>query len=290
MRHNSQFTGSFRILPAKITNAKGAAKTYNGKAQKTTWTVKAGKLSVPASGFKASGYKANKNAGTAKATISGTGKAVKPALAVKAGGVRVPGSGYTASWSNNTKVGTATVSVAGKGNFKGSAKTTFRIVAPTVVYKGHTQTTGWEKSWKRNGQLSGTTGKAQRLEGICVKLANGCPVSGGIQYRAKVQGKGWETWKKNGQLCGTTGQGKYMEAICIELTGKMKTAYNVYYRVYVQNFGWLGWAKDGVKVGTVGYNDRIEAIQIVLVPKGGKAPTPTYKGEHQWLSKSLVKK
>ena len=313
-------TGEFTINPAKITSAVGAAKTYNGKAQTTMWTVKAGSLNVPATGFSASAYKANTNAGTASATIKGkgnftgsvtgkfkvnpakitavttvktaayTGKAVKPKLTVKAGGIVVPAAGYTVTWTNNIKAGTATVTVTGKGNFTGSAKTTFKIVAPSVQYKAHVQTTGWESSWKKDGQPSGTTAKSKRLEGLYVKLAGGFPVSGGIRYRAKVQGAGWEAWKKDGQLAGTTGKSKRVEVIRIELTGNMAKSYDVYYRVHVQKVGWLSWAKNGADVGSTGYNYRIEAIQIVLVPKGAKAPAATYQGVKQQVAKPLIKK
>ena len=37
------------------------------------------------------------------------------------------GTGFTVKYKNNTKPGTATVTVTGKGNYKGSAKATFKI-------------------------------------------------------------------------------------------------------------------------------------------------------------------
>ena len=37
------------------------------------------------------------------------------------------GTNYAVSYKNNTKVGTATVTVKGKGNYTGSKKTTFKI-------------------------------------------------------------------------------------------------------------------------------------------------------------------
>ena len=219
-----------------------------------------------------------------------TGKAIKPALSVKAGGVSVPASGYTVKWSKNTKAGTATVKVTGKGNYAGSAKTTFRIVAPTVQYMGHIQTTGDEKSWEKNGRMSGTTGKCKRLEALRIKLSGGCPVSGGIRYKAKVQGTGWDDWKQDGDLTGTRRQWKRLEVVRIELTGNMRRAYDVYYRVHVQHLGWLSWAKNGADAGTSGFKYRLEAIQVVLVPKGSKAPSATYKGVTQWVSRPFVKK
>ena len=314
-------TVEFEIAPTKITSAVGADKTYNGKAQTTTWTVKAGSLAVPAAGYTVSAYKTNTNAGTATAMVKGkgnftgsvtgkfkispakitavatkasvayTGKAVKPKLTVKAGSATVAASGYTATWSNNTKAGTATVSVTGKGNYTGSAKTTFKIVAPTVQYKVHRQTYGWETEWKRNGDQSGTVGESKRLEGIYVMLGKDFPVSGGIRYKTHGQRNGWEPdWRYSGQLSGTLGESKRLEAIRIELTGDMAKAYDVYYRVHAQQLGWMGWAKNGADAGTAGYSYRLEAIQIVLVPKGGAAPAKTLKGATQKVAQAFVQK
>lgn len=62
-----------------------------------------------------------------------TGKALKPVPTVQMGAVRLQkGSDYTVSYSNNTKVGTATVLVKGKGNYAGTVRMNFSIVAPKV--------------------------------------------------------------------------------------------------------------------------------------------------------------
>ncbi len=156
---------------------------------------------------------------------------------------------------------------------------------PNVMYKTHVQTFGWQK-WVTNGQMSGTSGKAKRLEGINIKLSN-APYDGDIVYTTHVQKYGWKdgkpnadksTWKKNGEMSGTNGEAKRLEAICIDLTGEMAEHYDVYYRVHAQTFGWLGWAKNGEESGTAGYAKRLEGIQIVLVEKGGKAPADNYGG------------
>ncbi|MBQ9936339.1 MAG: hypothetical protein IJO70_10870 [Lachnospiraceae bacterium] len=157
--------------------------------------------------------------------------------------------------------------------------------APNVMYKTHVQTFGWQK-WMVNGQMSGTSGKSKRLEGINIKLTN-APYKGDIVYTTHVQKYGWKdgkpeadksTWKKNGEMSGTNGEAKRLEAICIDLTGDMAEHYDIYYRVHAQTFGWLGWAKNGEESGTAGYAKRLEGIQIVLVPKGGAAPADNYGG------------
>ena len=142
----------------------------------------------------------------------------------------------------------------------------------SVSYIVHCQDYGWEEDWKKDGQTSGTEGKAKRLEAIEIKLPDG--VSGSsIEYRTHIQDIGWEkNWSKNGEKSGTEGQCKRLEAIQIRLTGEVAENYDVYYSVHAENFGWLGWAKNGEEAGTAGYGYRLEAIRIQLVTKGDKAP------------------
>lgn len=146
------------------------------------------------------------------------------------------------------------------------------VTVPSVMYKTHVQSFGWEKSWKKDGQSSGTFGKAKRLEAIQIHVDGGYGI--GIEYRTHVQSIGWQGWKHDGQLSGTSGQSKRLEAIQIRLTGNNADLYDVYYRVHAQTYGWLGWAKNGSIAGTSGLAKRLEAIQIVIIPKGEHAPNP----------------
>ena len=141
-----------------------------------------------------------------------------------------------------------------------------------VQYRSHLQTYGWQ-NWKNDGDISGTTGKAKRLESLKLELKNK-DYTGGICYNAHVQTIGWQadpnksaTWKKDGEFCGTTGNAKRLEAIQIELYGEMAEHYDIYYRVHSQTYGWMKWAKNGEMAGTTGQHKRIEGIQVVLVKK-----------------------
>lgn len=157
-----------------------------------------------------------------------------------------------------------------KGNSApGSTSDTFRKAKTS--YRTHVQTYGWQSN-KYDGEMSGTSGQAKRLEAIQInKLIS--DVTGNIEYRTHVQTYGWENkWAKNGEMSGTSGQAKRLEAIQIRLTGKMAEKYDIYYRVHAQTYGWLDWAKNGESAGTEGLAKRLEAIEIVLVEKGGKAP------------------
>ena len=210
-----------------------------------------------------------------------TGKARTQMPTVKAGGrTLTAGTDYTISYKNNVKVGTATMTITGKGNYTGTKSVTFKIeYSADVWYCTHVQRVGWQ-DWVRNGALSGTTGRSLRLEGTCITLMNNA-YTGGITYRTHVQRIGWQGWRSNGTMSGTSGQSLRLEAIEIKLTGEMANHYDVYYRVHVQHFGWTGWAKNGQSCGSAGYSYRLEGIQIRLVPKGGKAPGSTANRFHQ---------
>lgn len=109
----------YEVSYADNTNAGFATMTITGKGNYTgskTVTFRIAQLSVT------------------KATISGlstktyTGKALKPAPKVVLGGkTLVAGTDYTVAYANNTKAGTATVTITGKGNYAGSMKVTFTI-------------------------------------------------------------------------------------------------------------------------------------------------------------------
>nr|WP_320025014.1 DUF5050 domain-containing protein [uncultured Acetobacterium sp.] len=151
---------------------------------------------------------------------------------------------------------------------------------PIVSYQTHIENIGWEaedagQAWKLNGEMSGTSGKGLRLEGIKIKINNDTNL--GVQYQTHIQNIGWEDdsgsgWKKDAEMSGTKGMGYRLEAIQIKLTGVDANNYDLYYRVHAQNLGWLDWAKNGESAGTAGFSYRLEAIEIILREKGGDAP------------------
>ncbi|MDR7078846.1 beta-N-acetylglucosaminidase [Neobacillus niacini] len=152
---------------------------------------------------------------------------------------------------------------------------TSSLKKPSVNYSTHVQNIGWQTP-VLDGKMSGTAGKALRLEAIKISLEN-TPYTGGITYKTHVQGYGWLNNVSNGALSGTAGEAKRLEAIQIALTGEMAQHYDIYYRVHAETYGWLGWAKNGASAGTQGLSKRLEAIEIVLVAKGGAAPGSTNK-------------
>ncbi|MBQ8165620.1 MAG: hypothetical protein IJZ96_01135, partial [Lachnospiraceae bacterium] len=193
------------------------------------------------------------------------------------------GSSGSGSSSGSTSTGDSS-EITGGGNTGGTVGEVIErpeeFVAPEieVSYRTHIQTYGWEDYgtmntdyWRKNGEMSGTSGESKRLEGINIVVESrdsSKPVNLGIQYTTHCQSYGWLPWSANGDMNGTEGESKRLEAIMIQLTGSDAKYYDVYYRVHAQNYGWLNWASNGEPAGTAGYSKRLEGIQIVVVKKG----------------------
>jgi len=141
-------------IPA-ITATVSGTYTYTGAPVLPTVTVTAGSVTLKENVDYTLAYSDNLNAGTATVTITGTGAYVgkndekqftinplattliatvaegtftykkapfEPAVSVKWGEIELTeGDDYTFAYGNNTNAGTATVTVAGAGNFAGSA-------------------------------------------------------------------------------------------------------------------------------------------------------------------------
>lgn len=96
-----------------------------------------------------------------------------------------------------------------------------QIIEPEsiVKYNSHIQNYGWEDRYsKRDGDITGTTGKAKRLEAIKISLGNSeqIPQGAKIEYQVHIQDIGWQGWKQNGEIAGTEGREKRIEAIRIK--------------------------------------------------------------------------
>lgn len=160
-----------------------------------------------------------------------------------------------------------------------------QTAGPSVSYRTHVQTNGWETDWRADGAMSGTQGQSRRLEGIEIRVQSDLDL--GIRYMTHVQTYGWETaWRADGAVSGTEGQSKRLEAIRIELTGADAAQYDVWYCVHAQHFGWLNWAKNGEQAGTAGYAYRLEGIKIRILPKGSTAPANESRFTAAFFSKA----
>lgn len=87
-----------------------------------------------------------------------TGKAIEPKPVVKLYGNKLKANvDYTVSYANNKKVGKATVTITGKGNFKGKRKITFNIIPKkTAISKLTTPAVGQiTVTWKKGSGITG---------------------------------------------------------------------------------------------------------------------------------------
>lgn len=121
-----------------------------------------------------------------------------------------------------------------------------------LKYRSHIQKDGWQE-WKRDGEVSGTTGEKKRLEAIQIDFNKE------VYAKAHIQTLGWVDYGKitKDTVIGTTGKQKRLECLCLK--GDFK------YRVHIQGSGWTCWTEaDGVcTLGSVGQKLRIEAIEIM---------------------------
>ena len=182
-------------------------------------------------------------------------------------------TGYTfEGWYSDSSYTTKVTQIPGgsTGNKTLYAKWEKVIPVVSVAYRTHVQNVGWQ-NYVRDGQMSGTTGKALRLEGINIKVSGNENL--GITYTTHVQDIGWMKQSNNDEMSGTSGKALRLEAIMIGLTGKDADKYDVFYRVHAQNIGWMNWVKNGAPAGTAGYAYRLEGIQIAVVQKGTSVDT-----------------
>lgn len=160
-----------------------------------------------------------------------------------------------------------------------------------VCYNTHVEKYGWQgntadsSTWKRDGQMSGTSGESKRLEAIQIKLTGEDAKDYSVYYRVHVQNYGWLGWAKDGEMAGSRGQSKRLEGIEIKILPKGekpdgirsnaffeygKGAENgekdglVNYMTHVQNYGDQSYVYDGSVSGTEGESKRLEGIRIKL--------------------------
>ena len=160
---------SWSIAAASLSSAKvsAARQTFNGQTLSPSVTVKLGERTLKSGTDYDVSYSNNQHAGTAEATVTGKGNytgtasgsfTISPANISEAsisvadqnytGSQLTPvptvtlnskslesGTDFTTSYSNNVKVGTATITVNGEGDYTGSATSTFKITRGQATVK-----------------------------------------------------------------------------------------------------------------------------------------------------------
>ena len=161
---SKSFTIGARPIASATVTLSQTTYTYDGNEKKPTVTVKDGSKTLSAGTDYTVAYANNKNVGTATVTVTGKGvytgtvtkefaiteapkinltnctvtlsqtaynfdgTAKKPSVTVKYGLVTLnSGTDYSVSYADNIKIGTATVTVTGKGSYTGSVTRSFTI-------------------------------------------------------------------------------------------------------------------------------------------------------------------
>ena len=90
-------------------------------------------------------------------TYAYDGKAKKPGVTVKLNGKTLKnGTDYSVTYSNNTKVGTAKVTIKGKGNYSGTITKTFKInPAKQEIQKLTAKSKAFFVDWAQKGSATG---------------------------------------------------------------------------------------------------------------------------------------
>lgn len=116
---------------------------------------------------------------SSKSAVTYNGKAQKPAVTVYAGNKKISSKYYTVSYKNNTAVGTAMITIQGKGNYKKyTGKTTFRINLQ--------KTTLSSAKSSRKGQLQATWKKTAGNAGYQIQYASNAKFSGAKTKNTKA--------------------------------------------------------------------------------------------------------
>ena len=158
---------------------------------------------------------------TMKTSFPYTGKAIKPA--VKVSGLNE--SCYTVSYANNTKIGTAKVTIKAKGEkYKGTITKTFKIVkaANTLKVKGKTAKIKYKKLKKKAQTLS--------VKKVLSFTDSG---QGSITYTLSSAKKGSKTFKKYFKINKTNGKVKVKKGLkkgTYKVKVKVKAAGNSNYK------------------------------------------------------------
>lgn len=226
-KEGSEYTGEktviFTISPKTIsglTVSEVPKQTYTGKEITPAITVSDGSNRLTVDDYSVS-YSQNTNAGTAKITITGkrnyagtmeksftiapkaissltvsgvssqysyTGKAIMPIVAVSDGNRKLTSNDYSVSYSQNSNIGTAKVTITGKGNYSGTLAKNFVI----TVQKNASYTVGGYQYKIMNAAVNGkgtvsVTGLQKKTEKK-IKVADTVTI-GGVKFNVSSIGK-----------------------------------------------------------------------------------------------------
>jgi uncharacterized protein YjdB len=190
-------------------------------------------------------------------------------------------------------------------------------IAGGIKYATHVQNDGWQapvsisttgaSSTIAKGGLSGTQGRALRLEAVTIELTGALAKHCDIYYRVHAENVGWMGWAKNGECAGTAGHALRLEALQIVIVAKggaapannygnittiagtprmidpsvLTKALRYDATVHAENIGNLSYgynASGSTQIGTIGRALRLEALSLNL------ASHPAYEGSIEYAT------
>ena len=290
--------------------------SYDGKPKTPAATVKFNGQKLAAGTDYAVTYANNTNLGTATLTVTGKGKYLgkksttftiagnlamcsmtlsastftyngqvkQPGVTVKLAGKTLrSGVDYTTTYTNNKLVGTAKVTVKGKGAYSGSNAKTFTIIPAKTTLSSATKVgSGVQLKWTKAPGATSYEVQRQIGTGAWVRVAT---VSGVGFIDAGAPGK-----KANYRVLSVaTVSGKtYKSGVSATKSITLPTA-SVNYRVYYGGKGWQAWKGNGATSGITGKSLTTRAIQSKLSsqPYSGGITYRTHmqnKGWQPWRS------
>ena len=190
-------TVSFRIVRSSSSSSKKTSSGTSSTGKASSGKKTTGKFTVKVSA----------------ASFEYNGSARKPSVKVTAGGKSVPSSQYTVSYTDNKNVGTASVKVTGKNDYKGySGTASFKITLKkttlsgvkctgegevTVTWKKDTQADGYQIESSTYKNFSSNVKKKQITDSKTVSAVIGGCKSGKnchVRIRAYTKGSGRNTY------------------------------------------------------------------------------------------------
>ena len=133
-----------------------------------------------------------------------TGKNITPSPAVKYGKTTLKkGTDYTLTYAANKNVGTATVTITGKGSYTGSVKKTFKILPKATTLskvtspksktvkitwkKQATQTTGYQIQYSTSAKFTAKTTKTVTVKGAKTTAKTIAKLKGKKKYYVRIR-------------------------------------------------------------------------------------------------------
>ncbi|MFD0587223.1 RICIN domain-containing protein [Paenibacillus sp. GCM10027627] len=132
------------------------------------------------------------------------------------------------------------------------------LTLPRLSYIAHFDNTGWVGPfYDGDTAYSGSN----YLQAITFQVEDTfiLPPGTQLQYRAYVQGIGWQSWVSEGEMAGTVGQHRRLEALEMRLLNAPN--HQIRYRSFVQVDGHQDWKQNGETSGTTGQNKKIYNFQ-----------------------------